>query len=201
MRFATIAIMATALFANNVEARRHRRNPDAVCVVDGAGVADALDGYIKLDQHTTRRGVVRKLKTWGSFTNLAVTDDNEYKLQIFDGAACTGDGGDVATTKDFLGKRGRIGLILQRDSTLGADLVLADLTGQFIQLQDKDDTELACCEIVDFVKPALSLSLGEDVKEGRKSKRGGKKNGRKNKKNGKKGKKGGRTLAEMWTQN
>ena len=130
MRFATIAIMATALFANNVEARRHRRNPDAVCVVDGAGVADALDGYIKLDQHTTRRGVVRKLKTWGSFTNLAVTDDNEYKLQIFDGAACSGNGGDVATTRDFGKKKGdRTGLLVRKDSTLGADLVLADLTG------------------------------------------------------------------------
>ena len=155
MKFTSMAVMATVLFAEAAEAKRGRKgkSTNMVCKVAEDLTEGAVQGGLSLVQGKMRDETLKGIKVQrGKFTNVDATDrddetDNMYVSLFSDGACATAVADTTsATLRDREERKsGGVKVYGQRGESFGDDLDLSTMTGYSMGLYDSEDAELACC--------------------------------------------------------
>ena len=128
------------LFANLTEAKA-----TAKCVV--ATEDEDTVGFFLLQQAMRRNGTLRPIKVRGVFANLPEQEEEDYSIQLFGEAKCSGKGGDIESIRHRTSRRQQ-GWTTFRTKLAEGYEPLDDMNGYSIQLQDDKSGEISCCNIM-----------------------------------------------------
>ena len=184
MKFATIALMAVAMFTADAEAHK-KRVVTAECLFPKPDVAsmvrsqsrlgdyeedDAIMGGFYLTQKYAKYDRFKYIDVSGKIWNAEKKMD--YSAQLYDHAACGFDasgatGGDVIKLRDRRSWKRSTQILRGKVGDGGDDQVLlTDWTGKSIALVNDSFVTVACCpisEIVDHSSEESEARLLEDM--------------------------------------
>ena len=163
MKFATIALMAVAMFAADAEAKK-KRGVTAKCSFPDPEEDDGIKGGFYLSQRTRKDESFKYIGVGGKIWNGEKGLD--YSAQLHGDAECGAAEGDAIALKEGRGWRRSIALKGRVGDGGDDQVLLTDWTGKSIALVDDSFVTVACrpiSEIVDHSSEESEARLLEDM--------------------------------------